>query len=388
MNTSIFLDYASTTPVDPVVAKAMMGCLTLEGNFANPASRTHGPGWLAEEAVDIARHQVADLVKADAREIIFTSGATESNNLAIKGALSANSDKGRHIVTLATEHKAVLDVFTAMESKGYEVTQLNTQANGRVDIEQLRNAIREDTALVSVMYVNNETGVIQDIAEIGNLCRQREVIFHTDAAQATGKVAIDLQTLPVDLMSFSAHKTYGPKGIGALFIRRRPRVLVDAQMHGGAHERGFRSGTLPTHQIVGMGKAFELAGEHLAKASEVITSHRNTLWQGIQDLPDIQLNSDSDYSVPHIMNISLGTLDSQRFLPALAPLALSSGSACTSATMTPSHVLTAMGISNDYAHSAIRISFGRFTTASDITTAIEKIREVTLAFTQADLQRL
>ena len=387
MQTSIFLDYASTTPVDPLVAEAMMSCLTLEGNFANPASRTHQLGWMAEEAVDIARHQVADLLNADAREIVFTSGATESNNLAIKGVLSANPDKGKHIVTVATEHKAVLDVFEYLKTRGYTVTVLNPQPNGLIDLSQLREAITHDTALVSVMHVNNETGVIQNIAQIGQLCRDSGVIFHTDAVQAVGKVPIDLTRLPVDLMSFTAHKVYGPKGIGGLYIRRRPQIKVDAQMHGGAHERGFRSGTLATHQIVGMGKAFEVAGERLSDDKQRIQGLRDALWQGLKDLPNIRLNTDFDHAVANVLNISLGTLDSQRFLPALSPLAVSSGSACTSATMTPSHVLTAMGMSDAHAHSAIRLSVGRFSTEQDIDFAIQKIREVTLALTDADLER-
>jgi cysteine desulfurase len=387
MQLTIFLDYASTTPVDPAVADAMIACLTLEGNFANPASRTHRPGWMAEEAVDIARHQIADLVNADAREIIFTSGATESNNLAIKGALSANSQKGKHIITMATEHKAVLDVFDYLATQGFDVTVLNPEANGLLNLTTLEQNLREDTALVSVMFVNNETGVIQDIDAIGNLCRERNILFHSDAAQATGKVAIDLAELPVDLMSFSAHKTYGPKGIGALYIRRRPKIHVDPQIHGGAHERGFRSGTLPTHQIVGMGKAFELAGQQLADEQARIRALRDMLWEGIKDLPGIVRNGEPDRCVANILNISVGTLDSQRFLPALAPLAVSSGSACTSATMTPSHVLTAMGIDDEHAHSAIRLSLGRFSTKDDVERAIRQLRQVVLSFTDADLQR-
>ena len=387
MQNSIFLDYASTTPVDPVVADAMMQCLTLDGNFANPASRTHRPGWMAEEAVDIARHQIADLVNADAREIVFTSGATESNNLAIKGALSANPDRGKHIITLATEHKAVLDVFSHLATQGYDVTVLQPNANGMLDIDVLKSHLREDTALVSAMFVNNETGVVQDIAAIGEACHGNNTLFHCDAAQATGKLPIDLSTLPVDLMSFSAHKTYGPKGIGALFIRRRPKVNVDALIHGGAHERGFRSGTLPTHQIVGMGKAFEIAAERMDKDREYIGNLKQMLWNGIKDLPGIKRNGDAIHCVENILNISVGTLDSQRFLPALAPLAVSSGSACTSATMTPSHVLTAMGIDDEHAHSAIRLSLGRFSTKDDVEFAIEQLKKIVVTFTEADLQR-
>lgn len=395
MQAPIFLDYASTTPVDPDVAQAMMGCLTLEGNFANPASRTHRPGWLAEEAVDIARHQIADAVNADAREIIFTSGATESNNLAIKGLLLAsavrdsvhanaphNAREKRHIITMSTEHKAILDVFAFMETQGFRTTYLDPEPNGLLDLNKLQHAICDETALVSVMMVNNETGVIQDTQAIGALCRENGIVYHCDAAQATGKLHIDLATLPVDLMSFSAHKTYGPKGIGALFIRRRSRLKVEPLIHGGAHERGYRSGTLPTHQIVGMGKAFELASQLREKDSKHAALLKKRLWQGISDLSDVQMNCQESACVPNIINLSLGTLDSQLFLPALAPLALSSGSACTSATMTPSHVLTSMGIDDERAHSAIRLSFGRFSTLDDVDIAIEKIRAVYLGMTK------
>lgn len=384
MQKAIFLDYASTTPVEPAVAEAMMKCLCIDGNFANPASRSHQLGWFAEEAVDIARHQVADLFNADAREIVFTSGATEANNLAIKGSLAANPDKGKHIITVSTEHKAVLDVFEHMKTLGYRVTVLKPQENGLLNFEELRAAIENDTALISVMFVNNETGVIQNIAQIGELCRQHNILFHTDAVQAVGKLAIDLSLLPVDLMSFSAHKVYGPKGVGGLFVRRRPRVLVHAQMHGGAHERGFRSGTLATHQIVGMGKAYEIAAQRIDADNQHCRILRDRLWKGIQVLPGVRANTAFESAVGHILNVSLGTLDSQQFLPALAPIAVSSGSACTSATMTPSHVLTSMGISNEHAHSAIRFSVGRFTTEQDVDFAIQKITEVVLAFTQTD----
>ncbi|MFC3094676.1 IscS subfamily cysteine desulfurase [Alteromonas sediminis] len=376
MHPTIYLDYASTTPVDPAVAKVMMDCLTLDGNFANPASRSHRPGWMAEEAVDIARHQIADAVNADAREIIFTSGATESNNLAIKGAVDAIAQENKHIITVATEHKAIIDVFEYLTTKGVEVTYLKPAKDGLVSVSQLEEAIRPHTVLVSIMHVNNETGVIQDIERLGAVCRDHNILFHCDAAQSTGKCDIDLSTMPVDLMSFSAHKTYGPKGIGALFIRRKPKVQIIAQMHGGAHERGFRSGTLPTHQIVGMGKAFEIAAQERLHEQARIGQLRDTLWESVRHLPDIRLNGHASRRVANTLNISFGQLDSQQLMPALMPLAVSSGSACTSATMTPSHVLTAMGVDQVHAHSAIRISLGRFSTNEEVDFAANHIVDV------------
>lgn len=386
MTASIYLDYAATTPVDPAVADAMVNCLTLDGNFANPASRSHRLGWLAEEAVDVARHQIADVVNADAREIIFTSGATESNNLAIKGAMQALAkagDKRNHIITLGTEHKAVLDVCAYLQTQGFEVSYLTPDKYGRFSAEQLKTSLQDNTALVTVMHVNNETGVTQDIAGLADVCRAEGVLLHCDAAQSVGKCKIDLQQLGVDLMSFSAHKAYGPKGIGALYIRRRPRVNVVAQIHGGAHERGFRSGTLPTHQIVGMGKAFELAEQLREQEAQRLSVLRDKLWAGLQQLSCVRLNGSLAHQVPHILNVSFGTLDSQQLMPALAPLAVSSGSACTSATMTPSHVLSAMGVSNEYAHSAIRLSIGRFTSEDEINFAISHIYEVVSKLTSA-----
>jgi len=382
MHPTVYLDYASTTPVDPAVAEAMMACLTLDGNFANPASRSHRPGWMAEEAVDIARHQIADLVNADAREIVFTSGATESNNLAIKGAVSAVDQEKKHIITVASEHKAVIDVFEYLASTGVDVTFIKPGSDGLVSVSQLEQALTPNTVLVSIMHVNNETGVIQDIQNLGAVCKAHGILFHCDAAQSTGKCDIDLAELPVDLMSFSAHKTYGPKGIGALYIRRRPKVNVHAQMHGGAHEKGFRSGTLPTHQIVGMGKAFELAGQKRQSEQARIGQLRDSLWQKIKHLPDIRLNGNETQRVGNTLNVSFGKLDGQQLMPALMPLAVSSGSACTSATMTPSHVLTAMGVDNIHAHSAIRISLGRFTTEEEVNFAADHIISVVSKLTE------
>jgi cysteine desulfurase len=379
----IYLDYSSSTPVDPRVAAKMVDCLTMEGNFGNPASRSHRFGWQAEEAVDIARNQVAELVNADPREIVFTSGATESDNLAIKGAAHFYSKRGKHIITLKTEHKAVLDTCRQLEREGFEVTYLDPQANGLLDLEKFKAAIRPDTILASIMHVNNEIGVIQDIAAIGEICRENKVIFHVDAAQSTGKVEIDLQNLKVDLMAFSAHKTYGPKGIGALYVRRKPRIRLEAQMHGGGHERGMRSGTLATHQIVGMGEAFRLAKEEMATETTRIAVLRDRLFNGIKDMEAVYVNGDFDARVPANLNVSFAYVEGESLIMALKDMAVSSGSACTSASLEPSYVLRALGLTDELAHSSIRFSIGRFTTEQDIDhvigviqNAITKLREM------------
>lgn len=383
INLPIYLDYSSTTPVDPRVAESMKECLSLEGNFGNPASRSHKFGWVAEEAVDIARNNIAELVNADPREIVFTSGATESNNLAIKGAANFYKKRGKHIITLKTEHKAVLDTTRQLEREGFEVTYMLPKSNGLVDIDELKANMRDDTVLVSIMHVNNEIGVIQDIATIGEICRERKIIFHVDAAQSTGKVPIDLQTLKVDLMSFSAHKTYGPKGIGALYVCRKPRVRIEAQIHGGGHERGMRSGTLATHQIVGMGEAFRLAKEEMATENERIRMLRDKLWNGIKDMEEVYLNGDFDQRIPHNLNVSFNYVEGESLIMALKDMAVSSGSACTSASLEPSYVLRALGLNDELAHSSIRFSIGRFTTEEEIdhvigvvNNSIDKLREM------------
>ncbi|WP_293746017.1 IscS subfamily cysteine desulfurase [uncultured Paraglaciecola sp.] len=379
----IYLDYSSTTPVDPRVAAKMADCLTTEGVFGNPASRSHKFGWVAEEAVDIARNQIADLVNADPREIVFTSGATESNNLAIKGAANFYGKKGKHLITLKTEHKAVLDTMRQLEREGFEVTYLDPEPNGLVDMDKLVAAIRPDTILISVMHVNNEIGVIQDIAAIGEMCRERKILFHVDAAQSTGKVPIDLQTTKVDLMSFSAHKTYGPKGIGALFVRRKPRIRLEAQMHGGGHERGMRSGTMATHQIVGMGEAFRIAKEEMAAENERLMMLRNKLWNGIKDMEAVYLNGDMEHRIAGNLNVSFAYVEGESLIMALKDMAVSSGSACTSASLEPSYVLRALGLNDELAHSSIRFTMGRFTTEAEIDyvigvirNAIEKLRDM------------
>jgi len=369
----LYFDYAATTPVDPVVAEKMMGCLTQDGLFGNPASRSHKYGWQAEEAVDVARHQVADLINADAREIVFTSGATESDNLAIKGAAQYYSDKGKHVITLKTEHKAVLDTCAQLEKEGFEVTYLDVGTDGLLDMDLFRSALREDTVLVSVMLVNNEIGVLQDITTIGQLCRENGTIFHVDAAQAAGKLPMNMATLPVDLMSLSAHKMYGPKGIGALYVRRTPRVRLLAQMHGGGHERGMRSGTLPTHQIVGMGVAAELALNELELEPARVENLRQRLCKGVSQLEGVTLNGSEQQRVPHITNISVAGVDGELLLMALKDLALSSGSACTSASVEPSYVLSALGVGHELAMSSLRFSIGRYTSEEDIDSAIELI---------------
>jgi cysteine desulfurase len=376
MKLPIYLDYAATTPADPRVASKMMQFLTLDGTFGNPASRSHRFGWQAEEAVDVARNQIAELVNADPREIIFTSGATESDNLALKGAAHAQRARGNHIITSQTEHKAVLDSCKQLESEGFSVTYLAPPANGIITPDAVQTALRDDTVLVSLMHVNNEIGVIQDIAAIGEICRAREILFHVDATQSVGKLPIDLSALKVDLMSFSAHKLYGPKGIGALYVRRKPKVTLDAQMHGGGHERGMRSGTLPVHQIVGMGEAFALARE--ARDSEMarLATLRARLWQGLSALDNVQLNGDLAQSAPNILNVSFAGVDGESLIMALKDLALSSGSACTSASMEPSYVLRAIGLDEALAHSSLRFSLGRFTTEEEIDYAIALVQKV------------
>ena len=375
MKLPIYLDYAATTPADPRVASKMMQFLTLDGTFGNPASRSHRFGWQSEEAVDVARNQIAELVNADPREIIFTSGATESDNLAIKGAAHAHQARGKHIITSQTEHKAVLDSCQQLEREGFAVTYLTPAANGIISPDQLRAALRDDTILVTLMHVNNETGVIQDIAAFGELCREREIMFHVDATQSVGKLPIDLSQLPVDLMSFSAHKLYGPKGIGALYVRRKPRVQIAAQIHGGGHERGMRSGTLPVHQIVGMGEAYRIAAEERETEMARLQTLRNRLWQGISTLPDVTLNGDLQQSAPNILNLSFADVEGESLIMALKDLALSSGSACTSASLEPSYVLRALGLSEELAHSSLRFSLGRFTTEEEIDYAIALVQK-------------
>jgi len=370
----IYLDYSATTPVDPRVAEKMMECLTNEGNFGNPASRSHAYGWLAEEAVEQARANVAALVNCDPKEIVWTSGATESNNLAIKGAAHFYKKNGKHIITLKTEHKAVLDTCRQLEREGFEVTYLEPREDGLVDLNVLHDTIREDTVLISIMHVNNEIGVIQDIKAIGEMARENKVIFHVDAAQSPGKVEINLEDAKVDLMSFSAHKTYGPKGIGALFVRRKPRVRIEAQMHGGGHERGMRSGTLPTHQIVGMGEAFRIAKEEMTDENKRIASLRDRLLDGLKDIEEVYINGDIEHRVPHNLNMSFNFVEGESLIMALKDIAISSGSACTSASLEPSYVLRALGRDDELAHSSLRFSIGRFTTEADVDHAITVIR--------------
>jgi cysteine desulfurase len=369
----IYMDYSATTPVDPRVAEEMIPWLTEK--FGNPASRSHAFGWEADAAVEKARAQVAALVNCDPKEIVWTSGATESNNLALKGAAHFYAGKGKHIITVATEHKAVLDTVRELERQGFTATYLVPEQNGLVDVEKFKEAIRPDTILASVMLVNNEIGVIQDVAAIGEICREKGVIFHVDAAQATGKVAIDLDALRVDLMSFSAHKTYGPKGIGALYVRRKPRVRLEAQMHGGGHERGMRSGTLPVHQIVGMGRAFEIAGEEMAAENERIRMLRDRLWAGLSSLEEVHLNGDIEQRVPHNLNVSFSFVEGESMIMAVKDMAVSSGSACTSASLEPSYVLRALGRSDELAHSSIRFSVGRFTTVEEVDYAIALMQD-------------
>ncbi|KAI3590173.1 Cysteine desulfurase, IscS [Cupriavidus sp. U2] len=368
----IYMDYSATTPVDPRVADKMIPYLREQ--FGNPASRSHAYGWEAERAVEEAREQVAALVGADPREIVWTSGATESDNLAIKGAANFYSGKGRHIITVKTEHKAVLDTTRELERQGFEVTYLDVKDDGLIDMDVFKQAIRPDTIVVSVMLVNNEIGVIQDVEQIGEICREKGIIFHCDAAQATGKVAIDLSTLKCDLMSFSAHKTYGPKGIGALYVRRKPRVRIEAQMHGGGHERGMRSGTLATHQIVGMGEAFRLAREEMATENERIRMLRDRLWNGLSSMEEVYLNGSMEHRVPHNLNVSFNFVEGESLIMAIKDVAVSSGSACTSASLEPSYVLRALGRNDELAHSSIRFTVGRFTTEAEIDYTVELLR--------------
>ena len=369
----IYLDYSATTPIDPRVAEKMIPYIT--EHFGNPASRSHSFGWTAEKAVEEAREEVAKLVNADPREIVWTSGATESNNLAIKGASHFYSTKGKHVLTIATEHKAVIDAVRELEREGFTATYLEPEPNGLVDLEKFKKAIRPDTVLASVMLVNNEIGVIQDIEALGNICRSEKVIFHVDAAQATGKVDIDLEKLPVDLMSFSAHKTYGPKGIGALYVRRKPRIRIEAQMHGGGHERGMRSGTLATHQIVAMGEAFRIARLEMKSENERIKKLRDKLLQGLQSIEEVYVNGDLTHRIPHNLNISFNYVEGESLIMAVKDIAVSSGSACTSASLEPSYVLRALGRSDELAHSSIRFSIGRFTTEADVDFTIQLLKD-------------
>ncbi|SAI42239.1 cysteine desulfurase [Bordetella ansorpii] len=368
----IYLDYSATTPVDPRVVDKMVPWLY--ENYGNPASRSHAFGWDAEEAVEKAREEVAKLVNADPREIVWTSGATESDNLAIKGAANFYAERGKHIITVKTEHKAVLDTCRELERQGFEVTYLDVQEDGLISLDAFKAALRPDTILVSVMMVNNEIGVIQDVEAIGEICREKGIIFHVDAAQATGKVEIDLQKLKVDLMSFSAHKTYGPKGIGALYVRRKPRVRIEAQMHGGGHERGFRSGTLATHQIVGMGEAFRLAREEMGTENERLRMLRDRLYAGLSQIEEVYVNGSMEHRVPHNLNISFNYVEGESLIMAIKELAVSSGSACTSASLEPSYVLRALGRNDELAHSSIRFTLGRFTTEQEVDFTVELIK--------------
>jgi cysteine desulfurase len=379
----IYLDYAATTPVDPRVAEKMCTYLTTDGIFGNPASRSHSFGWQAEEAVEEARAHVAALVNASPKEIVWTSGATESDNLAIKGAAHFYQKKGKHIITCKTEHKAVLDTCRQLEREGFDVTYLDPEPSGLLDLEKFKAALRDDTAVVSIMHVNNEIGVIQDIKALGEICRERGIIFHVDAAQSAGKVPIDLDDLKVDLMSFSAHKIYGPKGIGALYVQRKPRVRIEAQMHGGGHERGMRSGTLATHQIVGMGEAFRIAREEMATENERVLMLRNRLWEGLNRAQEVYLNGDLEHRVAGNLNVSFNFVEGESLMMAVKDLAVSSGSACTSSSLEPSYVLRALGRNDELAHSSIRFSIGRFTTVDEVDrtvelmlSQVEKLREL------------
>lgn len=374
MNTPVYLDNSATTPVDPRVAEKMIACLTQDGNFGNPASRSHLFGWRAEEAVEEARLQVASLINADSREIVWTSGATEANNLALKGVAHAYRQKGRHIITSMIEHKAVLDPCKQLEKDGFEVTYLQPDVHGVISPSQVEDALREDSILVSLMHGNNELGVLTDIAAIGELTRSRGVFFHVDAAQTTGKVEIDVNAMKVDLMSLTAHKTYGPKGIGALFVRRSPKVKLEAQIHGGGHERGMRSGTLATHQIVGMGEAFRLAGEEMEQDCARIKALRERLWASLTELSGVHLNGDADSRVAGVLNVGFSDVDGEVLLMSLSDVAVSSGSACTSASLEPSYVLRTIGLADDLAHSSLRLSVGRFTTEEEVDFAAGTIK--------------
>ena len=374
INLPIYLDYSATTPVDERVAKAMTDCLTLSGNFGNPASRSHPFGWRAEEVVEEARKNVAAIIGADPREIVWTSGATESDNLAIKGAAQFNAKKGKHIITMKTEHKAVLDTCRQLERDGFEVTYLDPQADGLLDFDVFKNALRDDTILVSIMHVNNEIGVVQDIEAIGAITRERKILFHVDAAQSPGKVAIDVEKMNVDLMSLCAHKVYGPKGIGALYVRRKPRVRLEAQIHGGGHERGMRSGTLATHQIVGMGESFRIALEEMEFENARIKALRDRLWDGFKDMEEVYLNGDLKQRVPGNLNVSFNFVEGESLIMAMKNFAVSSGSACTSASLEPSYVLRAIGRNDELAHSSIRFTLGRYTTEEEVDFTIKEVR--------------
>ena len=375
MKFPIYFDYAATTPVDPRVAQKMSECLLAEGNFGNPASRSHKYGWEAEEAVELARRQVADLIHADPREIVWTSGATESDNLAIKGVMHFYKTKGKHLISSRIEHKAVLDTCRHLEREGFEVTYLEPGSDGIVTPDQVAKAIREDTVLVSIMHVNNEIGVVNDIAAIGEVCRARKVFFHVDAAQSAGKTDIDMEAMKVDLMSLSAHKMYGPKGVGALYVRRKPRIRLEAQMHGGGHERGMRSGTLATHQLVGMGEACRIAKAEMHEEQKRIGALRERLWQGLQDIEEVHVNGSIDKRLPGWLNVSFNYVEGESLIMSLSDLAVSSGSACTSASLEPSYVLRALGLNDEMAHSSLRFSIGRFTTEEDIDYALGKIHQ-------------
>lgn len=372
VKTPVYLDYAATTPVDKRVAEKMIPYLT--ETFGNPASNSHAFGWTAEEAVEKARADIAALINADSKEIVFTSGATESDNLAIKGAANFYKTKGKHLITVKTEHKAVLDTMRELERQGFEVTYLGVQENGLIDLEELKAAIRDDTILISVMWVNNEIGVVQDIPAIGEICRERKIIFHVDAAQACGKVPVDVEAAKVDLLSMSGHKAYGPKGIGALYVRRKPRVRLEAQMHGGGHERGFRSGTLPTHQIVGMGEAFRIAKEELEQDMAHYTKLRDIFLKGIEGIEEVYINGDLEHRAPNNLNVSFNFVEGESLIMAVKELAVSSGSACTSASLEPSYVLRALGRNDELAHSSLRITFGRMTTEEEVQFAAELIK--------------
>jgi len=374
VKTPIYMDYSATTPVDPRVAEAMCKCLTMDGVFGNPASRSHQFGWDADEVVEEARANIAALVNANPKEIVWTSGATESDNLAIKGAAHFNQRRGKHIITMKTEHKAVLDSCRQLEREGYEVTYLEPERDGLLDLAKFRDAIREDTTVVSIMHVNNEIGVVQDIAAIGEICREKKITFHVDAAQSAGKVPIDLENLKVDLMSFSAHKIYGPKGIGALYVRRKPRTRIEAQMHGGGHERGMRSGTLATHQIVGMGEAFEIAKAEMATENERLLMMRNHLYDGFKDMEEVYVNGDLEKRIAGNLNISFNFVEGESLMMSLKDIAVSSGSACTSASLEPSYVLRALGRNDELAHSSLRFTLGRFTTMDEVDYAIKETR--------------
>ncbi|HFC8547477.1 TPA: IscS subfamily cysteine desulfurase [Neisseria lactamica] len=372
VKTPVYLDYAATTPVDKRVAEKMIPYLT--ETFGNPASNSHAFGWEAEEAVEKARADIAALINADPKEIVFTSGATESDNLAIKGAANFYKTKGKHLITVKTEHKAVLDTMRELERQGFEVTYLGVQENGLIDLEELKAAIRDDTILISVMWVNNEIGVVQDIPAIGEICRERKIVFHVDAAQACGKVPVDVEAAKIDLLSMSAHKVYGPKGIGALYVRRKPRVRLEAQMHGGGHERGFRSGTLPTHQIVGMGEAFRIAKEELEQDMAHYRKLRDIFLKGIEGIEEVYINGDLEHRAPNNLNVSFNFVEGESLIMAVKELAVSSGSACTSASLEPSYVLRALGRNDELAHSSLRITFGRMTTEEEVQFAAELIK--------------